>query len=206
MTQYAERLIDTLDTGCKFSQDQREKLLLAAKLDILKFKQHSPAANLPVQTEALVMNQFRIFNDPSSHFQRVLRGGLLDEQKQKLAEAARERYKFQRRATIEAALVGFERAAALTARQCQALWLMLNEALDEPDDERIGHSRAACAQRLRKSTTRNWQLSSARFNSPLVKRCQLATAEAARQFEAQRVTKSSRIGNSSNDKKSGGDE
>ena len=75
-------------------------MLLAAKLDTLKFEEHSPAANLQVeaQKEALVLNQIRIFNDASSHFQRVLRGGLLDEQKQKLAEAARERYESQRRA------------------------------------------------------------------------------------------------------------
>src|SRR5487761_1200711 len=84
----------------QFGQEQREKLLLAAKLDTLKFEEHSPAANLQVeaQKEALVLNQIRIFNDASSHFQRVLRGGLLDEQKQKLAEAARERYESQRRA------------------------------------------------------------------------------------------------------------
>jgi hypothetical protein len=108
---------------------------------------------------------------------------LLDEQTQKLAEATRERRDFERRALIEAAVVGVERAAALTSRQCQALSRMMNDELDDLNGELVTNWRATCACQIARVDDARLTLVVTDIQLPFVKRHQAAIVEAARQFE-----------------------
>jgi hypothetical protein len=198
IARYVERLIDTISTGCALSESQRDKLLVAGKLDIEKLYEQSQADNAPIEAggNVRIVHQVRIgvgdaalpvkvFGDQKSYFQRALRSQLLDEQKRKLADAARERREFQRRALVEAAVVGFERAAALTSRQCHELSFVMNEALSENEDEPTVKWRAACVSTIARVDDEKLALVLSDLQLPFGKRHQAAIKEAARQFEMQ---------------------
>lgn len=193
---YIERLTETIDRLCGFTESQRDKLLLAGKLDIEKLRENSPTANQQFEAapEGRVVHQVRvggsdsglplkIFSDESSYFHKALRGTLLDEQKRKLADAARERRDFERRALIEAAVVGFERAAALTSRQCEELSLVLDAALAEIGQDTADNWRAACARQIAQVEDARLAAVVTDVQLPFVKRHQAAIGEAAAQFE-----------------------
>lgn len=131
-----ERFIDAADTACGLEGSQRQKLLLAGQIDIDRFVELYRAVELQAAEDAAkrearlaaLSNRARtMFVDPDSSFQRTIRARLSDEQRAKLAIAERGRHDFRRQALVEAAVVGFERSAALTCAQCIELHGMLYE-------------------------------------------------------------------------------
>jgi hypothetical protein len=150
---YLERAVGDLDASCGLSAAQKQKLLLAGKLDVQAWREQvpSPPDKLPpgqemvIQMRQVVGSDARlpssIFSEAASCYQKALHNRLLDEQKQKLAAAGRERRAFQREALVALVVLGFERCAALTAAQCEALTTMLDEAApfdeESPNDWRV---------------------------------------------------------------------
>lgn len=130
---YVTRRLDDIDATCGLSATQREKLSLAAKLDVARWRdQRSQSAGEKLAAgEELIVQQvmtrggqpfsWAIFEDSDSFFRRSLRSQLLADQKQKLLAADRARADFRRQALVEALVTGFETAASLTADQCDAL-------------------------------------------------------------------------------------
>lgn len=74
-------------------------------------------------------NAFTIFSQQDSNYQKLLRSRLDDDQKKKLATAEAERLDFHKQALVAAVVVGFQRSAALTAGECDALGRRFNDAL-----------------------------------------------------------------------------
>lgn len=133
-----ERLVDDVDLTCGLSTDQRQKLLLAGKLDIQRQRegQQEVAAAGQVQpgdvvqvvriAAALPMPSLEVFTDAGSRYQKFLHHRLSDDQAQKLAAAehAREDFRWQAvRETLLATLID----ARLTADQCDELARRLDE-------------------------------------------------------------------------------
>lgn len=134
--------IDEIDATCTLTAAQRDKLRLAGQLDIERVR----PAELPAKdagegdavrivrvTVGAVPLPLSTFNDDASYFQKAVQGRLVDEQKQKLATAERQRRAFQRRALIAAVVLRLQRAAALTAEQCGKLTNLVAERLDQTD-------------------------------------------------------------------------
>ena len=146
LVRYVERRVDDIDAACALSPSQRDKLSLAARLDLSRWRDgrsNAPADKLN-EGEKLVVQQVQargqvaalplnIFNDADSYFRRALQGRLPDEQKRALEAAVRERNEFQRKALVAAVVTGFERAASLTGAQCDALASLVDDALAEVD-------------------------------------------------------------------------
>lgn len=132
---YVQRRLDDIDTACGLSATQREKLSLAAKLDVARWRDRPalPSGEKLAEGEELVVRQamilgglprvtWTIFNDSRSHFQKTLHSQLLADQQQKLLAADRARMDFRRQALVEAMVISFETAASLTAEQCDSLF------------------------------------------------------------------------------------
>lgn len=149
---YLERLVDAADAACGLSEAQREKLALAGKMDIERFRERF-LADASVETDdpatifkrqaglaALVGASRETLGGPASHFRKALGARLKKEQQEKLAAAEHERHAFRRQALVEVVVVGFERSAALTSAQGAALTQTLNDAVaacDSTPDWRI---------------------------------------------------------------------
>ena len=133
-----QRLVDDVDLTCGLSTDQRQKLLLAGKLDIQRQRegQQEVAAAGQVQpgdvvqvvriAAALPMPSLQVFTDAGSRYQKFLHHRLSDDQAQKLAaaEQAREEFRWQAvRETLLASLID----ARLTADQCDELARRLDD-------------------------------------------------------------------------------
>ncbi|HEV3342943.1 MAG TPA: hypothetical protein VG125_21395 [Pirellulales bacterium] len=194
LTRYIERQIEGIHARCELSQTQRDKLLLAARLDIEQFAEQgfSPDDKLEGNQERKVIREvgaaeanlpLGIFSHGASHFRRAVRAQLRDAQKQKLICAERERREFHRRALVEAAVAGFEQVAALTSHECEELSLALNgalaEDLDTGDDPCL-----KCLQSLAQFPVERLGAIFSDIRRPAAMRHQAQIAGAARQFAA----------------------
>ena len=140
---YAESRIDAIDAVCGLSQRQRGKLLLAAQLDIQNCLDKLPTLpevaaagyEVPNRTDNNIQNEPCLLQammvDAASSYQKVLHSQLSADQRGKWDRYECERREFQRRAIVEAAVVGFEGAASLTSRQCEELSQKVDNALAE---------------------------------------------------------------------------
>lgn len=154
-----ERLVDDVDLICGLSDEQRQKLMLAGKLDIHRQResQQQVAAAGKAQpgdvvqvvrvAAALPMPSMDVFTDAGSRYQKFLSRRLSDEQAAKLAAAehSREEFRWQAvRETLLAALID----ARLTADQCDELARRLDEwraaHSSEHGQSPVGVLRAAC--------------------------------------------------------------
>ena len=201
LNDHLTRLIEDLAVNCGLTESQCAKLALAGKLDVEALRQRGPAAQkLPdgqemffqvVQVAAASSHlPVAIFDAPDSAYKKALRNRLFDEQRQKLAAVERERRQFQQQALVEMVVVGFERSAALTSAQCEALSAALRDLLADSLDDSTA-----------KWATTNWRADSLRrisqlpaeslrpyffdFQWPAAQRQQAQLAEAARRLEAQ---------------------
>ena len=147
LTHYVERLICDIDAACELTGPQRQKLMLAGKLDIEHWREESaPAGDQLAPGEQLVVQQvpvaaagpppqIAIFHTAESSFQRACQNRLDGAQRRKLAAARRERRDFQQQVLVELAVTGFERSAALTSQQCEQLSSAIAAALPDGDRE-----------------------------------------------------------------------
>jgi hypothetical protein len=155
LTRCLEQWVESIDAAGKLSASQREKLLLAGKLDIERLREPEAPRSPSADGEVVQIVQspeghlpLAIFGDARSYFQRALRGVLLEEQKQRLVESDRERRDFYRKSLVEAVVIGFESCAALTAEQCERLSLALNGALADADLRETPDWRLDCVRRV----------------------------------------------------------
>ncbi|HWB12570.1 MAG TPA: EF-hand domain-containing protein [Pirellulales bacterium] len=161
LARYVEQRLDEIDAACGLSPSQRDKLSLAARLDVARWREErtpAPAEKLK-EGEKLVVQQVQaqggttplplnIFDRTDSYFRRSLQGRLPEEQRRGLEVAARERREFQRQALVEAIVIGFERAASLTGAQCEALANLYDRALADLDTIPAADWRAECMLRV----------------------------------------------------------
>ncbi|HET6884306.1 MAG TPA: hypothetical protein VFI31_29410, partial [Pirellulales bacterium] len=140
LAQQLEMLIHYVDAACDLDAEQRQKLLLAGKLDIQRLAERPSSLSAIGAERGVVIHRLQIvggqaarppdvFNQLGSYFRKSLHGRLLEEQRRRLAAADDEGRAFKRQAIVTAAVVGFERRALLTADQCDALDATLNEHL-----------------------------------------------------------------------------
>jgi Ca2+-binding EF-hand superfamily protein len=198
LTTYVEQRLDDINRVCGLADALRAKLLLAAKLDLARLREKlasRPPDKLNDGEELVVQkvhvrwpaaSPLGIFSGPESHFQKSLQGRLRDDQKKKLAAADAERRAFQRQALIEAVVAGFERSAALTSAQCDALATLLNDAIadveaDSPDDWRF-----ECLRRMAQLPFERLQPLLLDFQQAGAKQQHAQLIESARQFEETR--------------------
>jgi hypothetical protein len=147
---YLGRFVENADAVCRLSENQRQRLLLAGTLDIERFcdeqrrsdfaEGHDAGVPMP-ELSASIETNCDIFNHVDSRYQKTLRGRLNKEQKQELATAEDERFRFRRLAFVEAVVVGLERFAALTSDQCDALAAMFLQVISEADEGATGNWR-----------------------------------------------------------------
>lgn len=141
--------IDFVDAACDIDGNRRAKLLLAGRLDIESYVQRyrgievrsDDKSDMWIRLALLTDNSFAIFNQRDSRYQKFLRSRLDDDQQVKLAAAEAERLAFHKQALVEATVVGFQRSAALTADECEALADRFNGLLANCDgglDQRSG--------------------------------------------------------------------
>ncbi|MGH8164627.1 MAG: hypothetical protein ACREP1_09865, partial [Rhodanobacteraceae bacterium] len=161
-----ERLVDDVDLACGLGAPLRAKLTLAGKLDIeracdeLPLPEKTPdgarrgVVMVPISPEAAA-SWPSLFEGDGSHYQKALRNGLGDEQKQKVRAALRDRRQFHWQALIETAVAGFERSAALSSAQCEALAAALCEATVEFDVQTTADWRVDGLRRFAQRTEEN---------------------------------------------------
>jgi hypothetical protein len=147
LARYVEQRLDELDAACDLSPSQRDKLSLAARLDLARWRDEKSNVSEKLNDgEELIVQQVQVqggwgllpvnvFNDTDSYFNRSLQSRLLEEQKGRLKAAARARSEFQRKALVEAIVTGFERAASLTSAQCDAVAGIFSDALADFDTD-----------------------------------------------------------------------
>ena len=157
LTRYLERWVENIDATCKLSGSQREKLMLAGKLDIERLRELvAPPGNPSVDREIVVETvrigsehlRPAIFREDRSYFQKALQGVLLDEQKRRLVESERQRSDFRRKSLVDAVVVGFECCAALTAEQYEGLSRTLNAVLADVDHRETPNWELDCVRRV----------------------------------------------------------
>jgi hypothetical protein len=195
LARYIEQRVDQIDAACSLSAAQREKLLLAGKLDLLRLREQSPPPEEPLAQAVIVAQQVRImggdsaplplaiFSDAASYFQKSLQGRLGDEQKDRLAAAERERREFHRQAMVAAVVVGFERAAILTADQCDELSTALDKALGEIESGSMASVRLECLRRIEKRAWGVLRTVLYEFQQPAAAEHQARLIGAPRRFE-----------------------
>lgn len=194
LARYMELRLADIDAACGLSAAQCEKLTLAAKLDISHWRDELPplaAVKLRDGEEVVIQHAVvrgdttplpPIFAAANSLFQKSLRGRLLDEQKQKLAEADRRRRDFQRQSLVESVVLGFATAASLTSQQCDLLATALRT--ESPDDDpRTADWRLSFLRRLAQLPDERFRSIAHDFQWDCILRQQLHVAEAARQYE-----------------------
>jgi len=145
LAQYVEQRLDDIEAACGLSKPQRDKLSLAARLDVARWRDQSsaPDEKLNDGEELVVRKQqvrggaaplpLAILSDENSYFRKSLQTRLTDEQKHMLAEANGQRREFQRQAVVVAVVAGFERAASLDSAQCDGLATLLNDSLSDAE-------------------------------------------------------------------------
>lgn len=129
--------IEFANAACRLSELQGGKLRAVGKLDIERYAERHHAADANKVREIanwyqllmLSANAFSIFQRADSNYQRLLRSRLDDDQQRSLAAAESERQDFHKQALVEAVVVGFQRFAALTYAECDALAKRLRQSL-----------------------------------------------------------------------------
>lgn len=144
LTQCLAARVASIEAACQLTSQQRQKLLLAGRLDLEPALKNSPVQD-PGQVERDVIFQRIVasggpmplviagFDQEASYFKKALCGRLTAEQKQRLTSAERERRAFRGRARVAALVVGIERAASLSAEECAALSAVLNDTAGSAD-------------------------------------------------------------------------
>lgn len=156
---YLTRSVDDLEAACGLTKSQREKLLVAGSLDINHWRELLPPPEKLPEGQKVVVQQVNVagpapalpvamFGTPGSYYQKVLQSQLIEEQKQKLLAAEKERRLFQQQAIVEAVVCGYEHAASLTAAQCDELSRWLNDRLPQADYDASRDWRTECLRRL----------------------------------------------------------
>lgn len=160
LARYVELRVHDIDVTCGLSESVRAKLSLAAKLDMARLREQwssRPTEKLNEGEELVVLKvqvrppaplPLEIFRGPGSHFRKSLQSRLPEDQKKKLAAADAGRRAFQRQALVEAVVAGFERTAALTADQCDALATLLDDAIADVDADNPEDWRLECLRRI----------------------------------------------------------
>jgi hypothetical protein len=184
-----EEWVDDIDAACQLTASQREKLILAGKLDIERVRQPTVVPDKPAAHEIVVQTirlragvdvmPLAIFCDEASHFQKALQSVLVGEQREKLVQSRRD---FQRRALVEAVVVGFECSAALTAQQCEELSRVLNGTLADEDLSGTTDWRLECVRRIVDLPLEKIGHVLFDFQLDAARRHQQRLAEAGRQF------------------------
>jgi hypothetical protein len=197
LAEHLQMRIDFIDAACSLSAVQRDKLLLAGKLDIQRSDEQSPheqkqaPAELGMRIQRLritgsaVPLQVAIFSEAQSYFRKSLAGRLSDEQKERLAAAHRERRAFERQAIVAAAVVGFERAALMTAEQCDSFAAALDDALANSDESDIADDRLFAALRIGGISDNELRPFFSDFQWPLAVGQQARLSAAAKELAAQ---------------------
>ena len=194
LSAHLQRLVDDVDAACELTPAQRDKLLLAGKLDIDRVRESSPPLEMAPEGQEVFVQVVQvpaansqlpvtIFDGESSAYQKALRQRLPDDQKQKLAEAQRERREFRRQALVEAVVCGLARAAALTSAQCDELSFVLNEAAASDDEK--ANWRADCLRCIAQLPAEKVATVLFDFQLPAASQQLAQLAEVARQLEAQ---------------------
>lgn len=201
---HLSRLVEDVAQHCDLTQDQREKLLLAGKLDIQELNRRLGTEDFPGRENRFrEVARVRItrprvppsdFDLAGSVFQKTLEHRLSAEQKRKLAGAWRERRELRSQALVEAVVVGFERTTSLSSAQCEKLSSALNAALAAPESEAVPPPLArqrvksdwqlACLRRIAQLPDEAWRSCFFDVQWSAAKRQQGRIAEAARRMEA----------------------
>ncbi|HWB13297.1 MAG TPA: hypothetical protein VG826_28990 [Pirellulales bacterium] len=158
LTHAIEQWVDRIDAAYELSPSQRDKLILAGRLDVDGLREPRALPEEPATDDEVVAQTVRvrvgadllplpIFRDGRSYSQRTLQSVLGEDQKKRLAESDRERRDFQRQALVEAMAVGFESSAAITAEQRVELSGVLAAALTDVDLQATDW-RLECVQRI----------------------------------------------------------
>lgn len=198
LTIYIERRLEDVDRACELNPAIRPKLSLAAKLDLARLREQ--LSSLPPDKlndgEELVVRTvnvrwpapmpLEVFRGPDSQFEKSLQGRLLDRQKRKLADADAQRRVFQRQALVEAVVAGFERAAALTAAQCDALAALFGGAIANVEAESGDDWRYECLRRVAQLPFDRLQLLLFDFQQAGAQQQHTQLIENVRQIEAAR--------------------
>ncbi|MGH7136355.1 MAG: hypothetical protein ACREHD_11485 [Pirellulales bacterium] len=203
LAEHLRMRIDFIDAACGLSPVQRDKLLLAGKLDVKRLDEPAPLAQKQAPAElGLRVRRVRlpggvslpiaIFNEARSYFRKSVEGRLSEEQKQRLAAAERERRAFERQAIVAAAVIGFEHAALLTAEQCDALAEALNAALADDDHSDRLDDRLFWADGMARLPEEKLRPLFADFQWPLAQGRQKWLAEAVKELEAQQKATAAR--------------
>lgn len=196
LSEHLQMRIDFIGAACGLSPVQRDKLLLAGKLDIKRLDEPAPLAQKQAPAELGMRVQrvrlpggvslpIALFSESQSYFRKSVEGRLSDEQKQRLAAAERERRAFQRQAIVAAAVIGFERSALLTADQCDALAEALNAALADDDRSDRLNDRLFWVSRITRVPEDNLRTLFLDFQWPLARAQQERLAKAVKELEAQ---------------------
>ena len=140
-----QRLIEDAQIHAALDEEQRQKLLLAGKLDLGRyFDEQTALYEKPPGGRAFVVPQEQIagakvrlppvLSSADSVFQKTLRRRLSPQQAAKLADAQRERDRFHRQAVLEALTVGLSQSASLTDEQAERVQLVLAERLNNAEE------------------------------------------------------------------------
>jgi hypothetical protein len=193
LNEQLSHLTEHIELTCELSDRQREKLLLAGKLDVQRLLE--PAEQPPDEQQELVaivklsalLSQWppQIFTTEHSAYQKALRKQLSDDQKQRLTDAERARREFQQQVLIAAVVVGFARSAALTSAQCDSLVPALRDALPEMPDGAATNWRAQCLRVIAELPEEKFRPPFLDFQWPAAKRQLAKLAAAAQQLEEQ---------------------
>jgi hypothetical protein len=188
-TRAMQQWVEDIETACELSAPQREKLILAGKLDLERFCQPSVLPKNPADGEVVVQTvrvcagvdllPLAVFRDDASHFQKALQSVLLEEQKRRLIESRRD---FQRQALVEAVVVGFEGAASLTANQCEELSRLLNAMPAGGELQETAGWRLECLRRIADLPLAKIEHLLFDFQVDAVRRQQQRLAETAQQW------------------------
>lgn len=192
LTAHLNQWVDEIDSACQLTSSQREKLLLAGKLDIEAFKAHLPplpqelaegekllATEVPAASGKHVI-PWSVLTSQSSHFQRSLQGRLTEVQKHSWAALEGERRTFQRQAVVAAVVAGFERAASLAPQQCESLAAAVEAALTKDDLDDPVHWQLAYLRRIAELPEAKWRSWFAELQWPFAREQHLQLAEIVR--------------------------
>ncbi|HET6884307.1 MAG TPA: PDZ domain-containing protein [Pirellulales bacterium] len=127
-----QRLVEDADVCAGLDEGQKQKLLLAGKLDLDRYLRQQAAlegtpsereqvraiANVPAAQVCLPP----VLHGPESHFQKALRSRLSPSQCDKLSQAQLARALFRERAMLQSLAVALAERAALTDEQAQRVY------------------------------------------------------------------------------------
>ncbi|HEV3005612.1 MAG TPA: hypothetical protein VGX78_14195, partial [Pirellulales bacterium] len=144
LTSLLERLVEDADVHTRLGDGEKQKLILAGKLDLDRhFQRFAELDKLePGQLVVAAQNQIAgtkvrlppIFADPASMFQKTLHRRLTPDRLERLAEVERERGRFHRQAVLTTLTVTLAQRAALTATQAERVEERLAQDFVVPAD------------------------------------------------------------------------